>query len=66
MVYDADYKGPGNMNAELSVFLTTEQAERLLEEPDTELIFHYGDGTRIIVRVTNEAVPTLGENTTVH
>lgn len=54
------------MNAELSVFLTTEQAERLLEEPDTELIFHYGDGTRIIVRVTNEAVPTLGENTTVH
>lgn len=48
---------------ELSVLLTREQAEQLLEEPETELVVYYPDGSRVIVRITDERAD---ENRTVH
>lgn len=48
---------------ELNVFLSVEQVERLIDDPESELVVYYPDGTRIIVRVTDEY---LDENETVH
>jgi hypothetical protein len=53
---------PGD-HGELGVFLTREQAERLLDDPETELVIYYPNGTRIIVRISDEYVD---ENKTVH
>ena len=49
---------------ELSVFITQEQVERLIADPETELVIYYPDGTRVIVRITNDL--TVEENETVH
>ena len=48
---------------DLSVFLTPEQARRLIADPDMELVIYYPDGTRVIVRISEDY---LGENTTMH
>lgn len=56
-----DYVGAEYM--ELDVRLTREQAEQLLDEPETELIVYYPDGSKVIVRIDNTAA---NENRTVH
>jgi hypothetical protein len=48
---------------ERNVLLTTEQAERLLDDHEAELVVYYPDGTKIIVRISDEQ---LGESETVH
>lgn len=48
---------------ELDVRLTREQAEQLLDEPETELVVYYPDGSKVIVRIDNTAP---NENRTVH
>ena len=52
---------------ELSVFITQEQVERLIDDPETELVIYYPNGARVIVRITNDLTRSeLGENETVH
>lgn len=49
----------------LELCLSREQAEELLDDPNTELVIHYSDGTEIVVRIS-ESPEWLGENETVH
>lgn len=48
---------------ELNVLITQEQVEQLIEDPASELVFYFSDGTRIIVRISDEY---MDENETVH
>jgi hypothetical protein len=48
---------------ELNVDLSREQIERLIEDPETELVVYYPDGTRVIVRLLTHEVE---ESRTVH
>ena len=48
---------------DVTVELTREQAERLIDDPETELVVYYPDGTRIIVRISEV---DLEQNLSVH
>ena len=48
---------------ELLVLLTREQAEQLLDEPETELVVYYPEGHKVIVRIDTTKP---NENRTMH
>ena len=48
---------------EISVLLTYEQVEQLANDPESELVVYYPDGTKVLIRVTDEL---LGESQAVH
>jgi len=48
---------------EINVLLSHAQVERLIADPEVELVIYYPDGTKLIVRISDELV---GESETVH
>jgi len=52
------------LGEEFNISLSRAQANRLIAEPETELIIYYPNGARIIVRVADEFA--VDENETVH
>ena len=47
---------------ELSVLLSHDQIARLIDDPEAELVIYYPDGSRVIVRISDE----YDEHETVH